>query len=135
MGVGLTAIPKGMELPPNPRAPRKARVVATPGVIGQKSAEATVVSLPADEGPNLVARGSRLGLRIGVEARPGQPGAGNEVHNQPWTFNGSWTRTQPTRLKGSERRIILVGYRLFACFPTGNRPVRTRMLGGVGAEG
>jgi hypothetical protein len=50
MGVGLRAIPKGMELPPNPTVPREPRVVATPSVIGQKSAEATVVSLPGDEG-------------------------------------------------------------------------------------
>jgi hypothetical protein len=91
-------------------------------------------SFPAGRrGPNLVARRSRLGLRIGVEARSGQSGAGDEVHNQPWTFNGSWTRTQPMRLKGSERRIILVGYRCSLASLLGTARCGSACRGGVGA--
>ena len=38
MGVGLRAISKGVELPPNPTAIKAAHHVATYDVIGQKSA-------------------------------------------------------------------------------------------------
>ena len=37
MGVGLRAISKGVELPPNPKAIKAAHHVATYDVIGQKS--------------------------------------------------------------------------------------------------
>ena len=42
MGVGLRAISKGVEVPPNPTAIKAAHHVATYDVIGQKSAEAIV---------------------------------------------------------------------------------------------
>jgi len=41
-GVGLRAISKGVELPPNPTASMEAHHVATHGVSGQKSAEVIV---------------------------------------------------------------------------------------------
>ena len=46
MGVGLRAISKGVELPPNPTAIKAAHHVATYDVIGQKSAEAIVAKRP-----------------------------------------------------------------------------------------
>jgi hypothetical protein len=46
MGVGLRAISKGVELPPNPTAIKAAHHVATYDVIGQKSAEAIVAKCP-----------------------------------------------------------------------------------------
>jgi hypothetical protein len=58
MGAGLRAISKGMESPPDPTGTRAARTAATSGVIGQKSAKAIVVGPAqegrADEGPNSV---------------------------------------------------------------------------------
>ena len=42
MGAGLRATAKAVELPPDPATTRTARAVATPGVIGQKSAEGVV---------------------------------------------------------------------------------------------
>jgi hypothetical protein len=42
MGVGLRAISKGVELPPNPKVMKAALYGATHRVIGQKSAEAIV---------------------------------------------------------------------------------------------
>jgi len=42
MGVGLRAISKGVEVPPNPTVIKAAHHVATYDVIGQKSAEAIV---------------------------------------------------------------------------------------------
>jgi hypothetical protein len=46
MGVGLRAISKGVEIPPNPTAIKAAHHVATYDVIGQKSAKAIVVECP-----------------------------------------------------------------------------------------
>ncbi len=42
MGAGLRATAKVLELPPDPKATRAARLAVTPGVMGQKSAEAIV---------------------------------------------------------------------------------------------
>jgi len=46
MGVGLRAISKGVELPPNPTVMKEAHHVTTYDVIGQKSAEAIVAKHP-----------------------------------------------------------------------------------------
>jgi hypothetical protein len=53
MGVGLRGHSKRDGITTEPTVPREPRVVATPSVIGQKSAEATVVSLPGYEGRTL----------------------------------------------------------------------------------
>ena len=46
MGAGLRAISKGMESPPDPTVPRAARLAATSGVTGQKSADGVVAKRP-----------------------------------------------------------------------------------------
>jgi len=46
MGAGLRAGAKALEMPPDPTVTRAARLAATPGVMGQKSAEAIVAVLP-----------------------------------------------------------------------------------------
>jgi hypothetical protein len=46
MGVGLRAISKGVELPPNPKVMEAAHHAVTHGVIGQKSAEAILAKRP-----------------------------------------------------------------------------------------
>lgn len=46
MGVGLRAISKGVELPPNPKVMEAALYEATHRMIGQKSAEAIVAKFP-----------------------------------------------------------------------------------------
>ena len=46
MGAGLRPRPKGLDWPPDPKAPPAARLGATSGVIGQKSAEGIVGILP-----------------------------------------------------------------------------------------
>ncbi len=46
MGVGLRAISKGVELPPNPKAMKAAQHVVTHDVSGQKSAEVIVAKCP-----------------------------------------------------------------------------------------
>ncbi len=55
MGAGLRPRPKGLDWPPDPTAAPAARLGATPGVIGQKSAEGIVGILP-HEGWMLKAR-------------------------------------------------------------------------------
>lgn len=42
MGAGLRASAKALEIPPDPTVTRTARMAATPGVMGQKSAEAVL---------------------------------------------------------------------------------------------
>ena len=46
MGAGLRASAKVLEWPPAPTVTRAARLAATPGVMGQKSAEAIVAGAP-----------------------------------------------------------------------------------------
>ena len=46
MGAGLRANSKALESPPDPKATRAARLAATSGVMGRKSAEAIVAALP-----------------------------------------------------------------------------------------
>ena len=108
-GAGLRPRPKGREHPPDPIAALAAQAGAIRFVIEQKSAEVIVVSPRGGEGPNLVARWSRLDLRIGVDARQGQPDAGGEARSQPWAFNGSGARTQPLRLRWSEHHLVSTG--------------------------
>jgi hypothetical protein len=43
-GAGLRASAKALESPPDPKVTRAARLAATPGVMGQKSAEAIVAA-------------------------------------------------------------------------------------------
>ncbi|MEN8133696.1 MAG: hypothetical protein ABFS45_26770 [Pseudomonadota bacterium] len=45
MGAGLRATAKAVESPPDPTATRAARLAATSGVMGQKSAEAILAAL------------------------------------------------------------------------------------------
>ena len=45
-GVGLRAVSKGMEVPPNPTVMKAAHHVVTHGVSGQKSAEVIVAKCP-----------------------------------------------------------------------------------------
>ena len=53
-GAGLRASAKALEVPPDPNVIRAARLAATPGVMGQKSAEAIVA---APSGKDVVAKG------------------------------------------------------------------------------
>jgi len=46
MGAGLRAISKGMGSPPDPTASQAARLAATPGVTGQKSADGIIAKCP-----------------------------------------------------------------------------------------
>jgi hypothetical protein len=46
MGAGLRASAKALDLPPDPTVTRAARLAATPGVMGQKSADAIVAKRP-----------------------------------------------------------------------------------------
>ena len=54
-GAGLRSVPKGVELPPDPTAGSAARLGVTPGVTGQKSAEA-ILGARALDGAELKGR-------------------------------------------------------------------------------
>ena len=87
MGAGLRPGAKASETPPDPTATRAARLAATSGVMGQKSAEAIVA---VAVGKTVQAKGRTGGVKVQPQltrkrrrTRPGETRCGVVLVSQP----------------------------------------------------